>query len=146
MRFVVMLIGAALILGAMYGAYRLSYKIWLFSTQAHQEATVISCKARKSYSGVGRSTSRWLTIKYAPIAKTVQGETITGSVFGDYESCRQSIGKKLPVIIDNSVKQGGYILTFTQFWMGPIALLAGTLLPFVLFVYPLLSAIGRREL
>lgn len=79
---------SGLILGAMYGAYRLSYKIWLFSIQAHQEATVISCKARKSYSGAGRSTSRWLTIKYAPIVKTVQGETIAGSVFGDYESCR----------------------------------------------------------
>ena len=147
MRFIVMLIGAALILGAMYGGYKLSYKIWLFSTHAHQEATVILCKARKSYSsGVGKSTSRWRTIKYTPIAKTAQGDTIIGSAFGDYESCRQLIGKKIPVIIDNSVKQGGYILTFTQFWMGPIALLAGTLLPFVLFVYPLLLAIRRREL
>ena len=141
-KLIAILIGVALFLGVMYGAYRLSYKTWLFSTRAHQEATVISCKSHRSSSRGGRK----LTIKYAPIAKTVQGDTIIGSAFGDYESCQQLTGKKIPVIIDNSVKEGGYILTFTQFWLGPIALLAGTLLPFILFVYPILSAMMKREL
>ena len=143
---IVILIGLALFIGMIYGAYNLSYKIWLFSTLKHQEATVISCNARKSYSGAGKSTSRWLAIKYAPIARTHQGRIINGSVYGKRESCLQLIGKSVPVIMDNSINEGGYIITFYQFWLAPISLLLGTLIPFVLFVYPLLLAIMRREL
>lgn len=53
------------------------------------------------------------------------------------------LNSTVTVLADSSNEHGGHIVTFSQFWLGALALTLGTLLANLLFVYPIARAIKR---
>jgi hypothetical protein len=134
-----MSISVVLFCGTMLGIYQITHKIWMFSTLERAEGKIIYCKSkyfkRKASSGGGGQK-----LKYAPVAKTNDGVEVAGSVYSSNDSCKKLIHGKVSMLIDSNTESGGYILTFSQFWLGSIALIFGTLIANLVFVYPIARA------
>jgi len=133
-------ISVALLLSTIFGTYKIIYNSWLISTLENEKARIISCKSKHYSSHAGNSFNE---IKYTPIASSRSGKKIYGNVFLSYDSCKNTVGMEVTVLIDDSSPNGGYINSFTQFWLANIALVIGTLLFNLVFVIPVIIVVKK---
>jgi len=142
---IIITIGVVLFLSTMYGIYKLGNNFWLMASLENEKARITECKS-KYFGGSGsRGTRQFGGTKYTPIAYTLSGKKITGSVYVSSDSCRENVGNDVTVLVNLSMPNGGHINTFTQFWLKYVALTFGTLLANVVFIYPFILGIKKMQ-
>ena len=113
----------------------------------NEKARITSCEGKYTNSGSGRGALGGGGRKrvYTPIASTLSGKKILGDVYFSYDSCRENVGEDVTVLINSSLPNGGYINTFSQFWLKYVALVLGTLIANLIFMYPSIIAIKKMQ-
>ena len=129
--------------GTVFGFYNIANRVWLLTSLEEKEGIVVSCKSEYFKRGKRRGSPGPRVKKYTPVVEVDTGIKITGLLFSSHEACSELIRKPVTVLIDSSEENGGYILTFLQFWAAPLALLIGTILANILIVYPTAIVIMR---
>ena len=136
-------IGAILLLSTLFGIYKVVNNFWLMASLENEKAKITSCESKFTDGRAGKHFKGGRRTVYAPIASTEDGKKITGQVFVNYDKCRENIGEDVTVLINPSLPSGGYINTFSQFWLKYVALVFGTLIANLIFVYPITIAIKK---
>ena len=132
---IIVLIAVVLLYGSILGIYKVGKNIWLLSTLESVDAQVTACDPEYfRRQGLSRGLRGGSKAKYAPIVRTSNGNIINGYVYVSRESCNKLINQNVTVLIGDSEGKG-YIVTFIQFWLAPLALIVGTLVPNIIFGY-----------
>jgi len=130
--------------GTIFGFYNIAKRVWLLTALEKKEGIVVSCKSEYFKRGKRRGGTGPRVQKYTPVVEVETGIKITGLLFSSREACSELIRKPVAVLIDSSEENGGYILTFLQYWAAPLALIIGIILANILIVYPTAIVIMRQ--
>ena len=144
----ILAITAILSLSTLFGIYKIINNFWLMTSLENEKARITSCEGKYTNSGSGKGSiggGGGRKRVYTPIASTLSGKRITGTVFSSYNSCRENVGEDVIVLINPSLPNGGHINTFTQFWLKYVALVFGTLIANLVFMYPSIIAIKKMQ-
>jgi len=129
--------------GTIFGFYNIANRVWLLTALEKKEGVVISCKG-EIFKRRGRKGKTGPQVqKYTPVVQVETGIRITGLVFISREACSESRRQPVTVLIDPSEENGGYILTFLQYWLAPLALITGIIVVNILILYPIAKVIMR---
>lgn len=130
--------------GTIFGFYNIANRVWLLTALEKKEGVVISCKG-DIFKRRGTKGKRGPKVqRYTPVVQVETGIEITGLVFISREACSESKRQPVSVLIDPSEENGGYILTFLQYWLTPLALITGIIAVNILIMYPIAKVIIRR--
>lgn len=138
---VVFILSAVMLSGSAWGGYLLLKRLYLLVTHEPVVANIILCE-RVITRGAKKKHRK---AKYRPVAKAEGGPIVKGRVLGSYERCTESRGSEVSVLVLRSDRYGGYILTFVQSWMMPLALLGGPALAFFLLMRPIIAAMRESR-
>jgi len=127
----------------MLGGYQAVKNVWLLITYEHVSSRVNSCEL-KFQRGGGRSLSGRRQLKYTPIVR-LDDVFIKSNVYVSYEFCSEDIGSEVLVLINPKDNSEGYIVKFVYFWLKPLAMIFGSFIALVVFIFPILKGLKIME-